>query len=119
MYPDTCQAGVDDDDYYIPELGNVLQVTMIENSSDPRLLLNMNGFRGLISNIYICMYGYCDILSKHVSCVLSGHFRCNSQKQQTGYPVDFVSYLSSRPYDQPLPLNKCEQLDLKHSKTML
>ena len=41
MYPDTFQAGVDDDDYYIPELGNVLHVTMIENSSDPRLLLNM------------------------------------------------------------------------------
>ena len=41
MYPDTCQTGVDDDDYYIPKLGNVLQVTMIENSRDLRLLLNM------------------------------------------------------------------------------
>ena len=42
MYPDTCQAGVDDDDYYIPELGNVFRATMTENSrtSDPRLLLN-------------------------------------------------------------------------------
>ena len=41
MYPDTCQTGVDDDDCYIPKLGNVLHVTMIENSRDPRLLLNM------------------------------------------------------------------------------
>ena len=41
MYLDTCQKGVDDDDYYILELGSVLYLTMMENSSDPRLLLNM------------------------------------------------------------------------------
>ena len=47
-----------------------------------------NGFRGLVIDKYICIHVYCDIRSKHVlfcwSCVLSGHFKCNSQKQQTG-----------------------------------
>ena len=46
-----------------------------------------NGFRGLVIDKYICIHVYCDIRSKHTffcwSCVLSGHFKCNSQKQQT------------------------------------
>ena len=54
---------VDDDDYYITELGNVLHA--FEHVE--------NGFRGLISDMYICLYVYCDILSKHAlfcrSCV--------------------------------------------------
>ena len=84
------------DDYYIPELGNVLNLTMIE------VVVILDYFwtcgewlRGLISDIYISMYVYRDIPGKDAlfcrSCVLSGHFRCNSQKQQTGCPVVFVS----------------------------
>ena len=68
------------------------------NSSDPRLLLNMWRMASrsyYISDIYVCMYVHCDIPRKHAlfcrSCVLSGHFKCNSQKQQTGFPMVFAS----------------------------
>ena len=47
-----------------------------------------NGFRGLVIDKYICIHVYCDFRSRQAllswSCVLSGHFKCNSQKQQTG-----------------------------------
>ena len=36
-----CQIGVEDGGYYIPVLGIGLHVTMVQNSSDPRLVLNM------------------------------------------------------------------------------
>ena len=69
------------------------------------------------------MYVYCDILSKHAlfrrSFVLSGHFRRNSQKQNTGYHMVFASDQRMWPYGQTPPLDKCEQLDSEHPKAML
>ena len=85
MCPDTCQAGVDVMTNTIFRNWEMcFSFNYDRNSSDPRLLLNM--CRGLISDLYICMHVYCDILSKHAlfcrSCVLPGHFRCSSQKQK-------------------------------------
>ena len=55
-----------------------------------------------------------------VLCILSTHLRCNFQNSQLGYPVVFASHKEcGRPYGQTLPLEGCEQPDLKHPWAML
>ena len=69
MYPDTCQAGVDDDDYYIPELGNVSHMTMKIVVICMMLDCFCTGgewlLRSYYREIYICTYVNYDILSKY------------------------------------------------------
>ena len=119
---DQCQTGVDDDDYYIPALGIVLDVTMIENSSDPRLVLNMWRMASevlLSTNISVSTSTATFLVNMHlfvghVSCVRILIVILKNIKLRTLW---FSHRM--RPYGQTTPLDKCEQLDLKHPKAML
>ena len=117
-----CQIGVEDGGYYIPVLGIGLHVTMVENSSDPRLVLYMWRMASgvlLSKNISLTMSTVkfsvnMHFFVGHVSCLRILIVILKNNKLRTLW---FLHRM--RPCGQTPPLDKCEQLDLKHIKAML
>ena len=117
-----CQIGVEDGGCYIPVLGIGLHVTMVENSSDPRLVLYMWKMASgvlLSTNISLAMSTVkfsvnMHFFVGHVSCLRILIVILKNNKLRTLW---FLHRM--RPYGQTPPLDKCEQLDLIHIKAML
>ena len=95
---------------------------MIENSSDPRLVLNMWRMASevlLSTNISVSTSNATFLVNLnffvgHVSCVRTLIVILKNIKLRTLW---FSHRMRS--YGQTTPLDKCEQLDLKHPKAML